>query len=279
MKKIYQYVKLLLVMVVVLLPIQQLLSEQVDDSAAIGGEQFDTLGHLSSYYRDLKGIAQEVEVTTNRDSLQYLDMQLKRIELKWGGYYQSNEQMIGTDDNLISIVVEWQVLLEQTKDGITYRKGLSEANEKLAEVRAELLAQDSLYDGLVKKAVSLSMVKKLAKQLEQLKADEQIAIGGVETDYGAVKALAEQYVELKPGVDSLDRLYVEIKQRSQTVQSQEFKPYVARVKDYLLSLAAVAMILMFFNMAHAKYKQLKAESKRLADLKKMMGGDQQYPTI
>ena len=52
-----------------------------------------------------------------------------------------------------------------------------------------------------------------------------------------------------------------------------------RIKDYLIGLAAVAILLMFFNLLNAKIKTLKAARDQAKKMKDMMEGQHNYPTI
>jgi hypothetical protein len=58
-----------------------------------------------------------------------------------------------------------------------------------------------------------------------------------------------------------------------------YKPFIQRVKDYLMGFAAVAILLMFINLAAARiksFKQARAQAKKLRD---SLNGQRDYPTI
>jgi hypothetical protein len=80
----------------------------------------------------------------------------------------------------------------------------------------------------------------------------------------------------------LDEQYVVMKSVSEKVQALEYKPFFQRVKDYVLGFAAVAIILMFFNMSMAKFKAYRDKVNNLGKYKKMLdnqGKGTNYPTI
>ena len=67
---------------------------------------------------------------------------------------------------------------------------------------------------------------------------------------------------------------------SEKIQALEYKPLLERIKDYLYSLAAVAMILLFLNMVQAKIKALKQARENAKKLREMMNNEESdYPTI
>ena len=66
------------------------------------------------------------------------------------------------------------------------------------------------------------------------------------------------------------------------IQEMTYKPLIQRLKDYLISLACVAVLLLFVNMAVTKYKTTKAARQQLKKYESMMrqnGGAGDYPTI
>ena len=83
-------------------------------------------------------------------------------------------------------------------------------------------------------------------------------------------------------MDLLDEQFVVMKSVSEKVQALEYKPIIQRVKDYLIGLAAVAIILLFLSMLRNKYKAYKdklASVKKMEEMMKKQGKGTQYPTI
>jgi hypothetical protein len=80
----------------------------------------------------------------------------------------------------------------------------------------------------------------------------------------------------------LDEQFVVMKSVSEKVQTLEYKPLFQRVKDYIMGLAAVAIILLFVSMMLTKYKAYKDKVANLKKVNEMMnkqGKDNQYPMI
>ena len=83
-------------------------------------------------------------------------------------------------------------------------------------------------------------------------------------------------------METLDEQYVIMKSVSEKVQALEYKPWMQRIKDYVMGLAAVAIILMFVNGLWSKFKAYKekaASLKKYNDMLNNNGKDTTYPTI
>ena len=94
------------------------------------------------------------------------------------------------------------------------------------------------------------------------------------------KSLSEEFKNLLPRFQPIEEKYIELKNISDKIQALEYKPWLQRIKDYLYSLAAVAMILLFLNMLQAKLKALKQARENAKKLREMMDKDNNdYPTI
>ena len=80
-------------------------------------------------------------------------------------------------------------------------------------------------------------------------------------------------------MEAIDNKYFQLQSVSAKIQTIEYKPFIQRIKDYLIGLAAVAILLMFFNLLNAKIKTLKAARDQAKKMKDMMDGQHNYPTI
>jgi hypothetical protein len=58
-----------------------------------------------------------------------------------------------------------------------------------------------------------------------------------------------------------------------------YKPFIQRVKDYLMGLAWVAILLMGLNLLKSKLAQVKQARDQAKKMKEMMKGQHNYPTI
>jgi hypothetical protein len=81
-------------------------------------------------------------------------------------------------------------------------------------------------------------------------------------------------------MERLENKYIELKVVSGKIQEAAFKPFLERVKDWLISLAAVAIVLMFANLVITRIKTAQKAMAMAKKMKNMMGGGMQdYPTI
>ena len=81
---------------------------------------------------------------------------------------------------------------------------------------------------------------------------------------------------------TLDEQFVIMKSVSEKVQALEYKPFIQRVKDYVLGVAAVAIILLFLNGMMTRFKAYRekvANLKKFGDIMNNNGKDNTYPTI
>ncbi len=114
-----------------------------------------------------------------------------------------------------------------------------------------------------------------------MKAKEQIIFAQVEKNYQQAKEISGEFPILHKQISKLEEEYIHLKSVSEKIQSSEYKPFIQRIKDYLMSLAAVAILFMFVNMIQSKiqmYRQLKKSAQEYKDA--VYGNnDREYPTI
>ena len=77
----------------------------------------------------------------------------------------------------------------------------------------------------------------------------------------------------------IEKKFIEMQSVSAKIQEMAYKPFIQRIKDYLLGLAAVAILLMFVNLLSQKMKSLKAARDQAKKMKETMMGQHDYPTI
>ena len=165
-------------------------------------------------------------------------------------------------------------------DSIAYKKHYFEAVADFGEAESFIASQDSVYKRLYETAIEYSLLKQLATQLETLKGKEQLLFADIQAKYEAAKNIAQEFGELQPRFQIIEENFITLKNNSEKIQAQEYKPIFQRIKDYLYGLAAVAMILMFINMAQAKIKMIKQARENAKKLSQMMNKDENdYPTI
>ena len=75
-------------------------------------------------------------------------------------------------------------------------------------------------------------------------------------------------------------IVIEIKEFSEKIKAAEYKPFLQRIKDYLYSFAAVAMLLMFANMVQSKIQAIKQMRKSAKEYKELLKkNEEEIPSI
>lgn len=222
-----------------------------------------------SYTRILK---QKVQLVSDR---------LLTFEYRWNTFTQSEQAVIANDEQLMEIMARTELLKQSLSDTIEAQKQKCEAIDDFISAERLILSQDSIYKVLYKKAMSYSLVQKLTPQLEKLKAEEQVHFERIQNSFDKSKAAVELVPQLSKRAETLNEQYFKIKALSEKIQAMEFKPFVQRIKDYLLEIACVTVILMFLSMMVAKLKATKDAREMLKKQKQLLdrtnGSD--YPTI
>ena len=242
-------------------------------------QRLEIESRMLSFYDQMHALSTDISHSAP-DKLTEANQQVTTIDTKWNAYYQARQSVIADDDSLLQIVANYQLVKQTVLDSIAAKQHYFAALKSFAEAEAFCLAQDSIYQALNKKAVEYSLVKSAAPQLEQLKGEEQSLFAEVQQQYETAKNLSQGFPVFQPRFQQIEEKYIELKNRSEKIQALEYKPWIERVKDYLYSLAAVAMILMFINMVQAKIKTLKQARENAKKLREALHKEEDdYPTI
>ena len=119
----------------------------------------------------------------------------------------------------------------------------------------------------------------MASQLEKVKAKEANIFTEAQTLFAQAKEAAETFPGLEVRMKGMEKKFIELQSVSTKIQEMVYKPFIQRIKDYLIGLAAVAILMMFFNLFAQKLKQIKAARDQAKKLKESMMGQHDYPTI
>lgn len=242
-------------------------------------QRLEIESRMLSFYDQMHALSTDISHSAP-DKLTEANQQVTTIDTKWNAYYQARQSVIADDDSLLQIAANYQLVKQTVLDSIAAKQHYFDAQKSFAEAEAFCLAQDSIYQALNKKAVEYSLVKSAAPQLEQLKGEEQSLFAEVQQQYETAKNLSQEFPVFQPRFQQIEEKYIELKNRSEKIQALEYKPWIERVKDYLYSLAAVAMILMFINMVQAKIKTLKQARENAKKLREALHKEEDdYPTI
>lgn len=220
-------------------------------------------------------------VSVYTDRVAEISRTLDALNLRWDTFCRARQDEIAEDDELMDVIANFQELKQAVSDTIESKRKAVHALKDFAKADQQIISQVPFYKQLNRKAFELSLMSKLAPQLERLKSREQLMFADIEQNYAQAKAAVGLIPDLAPRMKIVEEQYIGLKSTSESIQAMEYKPLIQRLKDYLIGLAAVAIIIMFLNLAKSKYSSLKQARQNLKKYNEMMkkgqGGD--YPTI
>ena len=178
-----------------------------------------------------------------------------------------------------NMMTAMQLRLQAANDTLAMQQQRCAAIKDFVAAEEYILTQDSVYEARYKQALAMSFVQKLTPQLEKLKATNQAQFEALQEQYDKTKAAYELVPQLQDRADIVNECYYTIKAKSDKIQEMKYMPLLERVKEYLTSLAYVAVILILINMLTAKYKAAKQTKEALEKQAKLIKKENQYPTI
>ena len=244
-------------------------------------EELVQLGALSRFRIDI-----DMEMPLTEPLLNVVDRRLKSISIavnsfasRWEAYSQAQQIYIAENDSLLNKLAQIQQMQQMVADTLASRQQMYEHLLDFAKAEVFIWGQDKKYQRLYKLAMEYSLSPKLAAKLEKVKAEEQALFADVEKNFEKAKEAVELFAGLQLRMKGVEEKYYQLQTVSAKIQEMEYKPFIQRVKDYLMGLAAVAIILMFVNMVRSKLKALKAAREQAQKMSEMLNGDHKYPTI
>lgn len=234
---------------------------------------------MLDFYNQLNDLSTQIP-QYSPDQLAKADQQVTAIDTKWNIYFQSKQATIAEDDSLLQIVANYQLVKQSLMDSISSKQHFYEALQDFSDAEIFFAGQDSIYTQLYQTALEYSLVKSLDAELEKIKEKEKSQYTEIQSYYETTQNLAEEFGIFQPRFQKIKKKYIELTHTSEKIQDLKFEPWLQRIKDYLYSFAAVAMILMFINMVQAKLKSFKQARENIKKLREMTQQDaDEYPTI
>ena len=246
---------------------------------SISFDMLELEGKLLLFVDKINAIAADVPYA-NLKQLEKADKEMAAIDNKWNVFTQAYQLDIASDEKLLDLTTKYQEDKQQLTDTIQSLRQRLESFEAFLTAEKYIKGQQEPYHKWLEEARQYSQLEQLAPMLEKLKVKEQLAVAELDRNYETARAAAQTYAQLQERMKKVEENYIELKSISETIQAAEYKPLIERIKDYLLSFAAVAIILMFINMVHAKIQSYKQLRKSAEEYKKaMMGNDEDIPSI
>lgn len=224
---------------------------------------------------------QESQVSAYEWRIKSMDEKLQTFNSCWNTYFIAQQYEIAAHDDLMERVAQLDVLKQAVTDSIAARKNDCAALRDFLASEAFIMPLDTTYKRLYSRASKLSLIAKAAPMLEKLKASEQMTFADVSAHYTKAKEAVGLMPVLAPRMAALDEKYISLKAMSEKIQAMAYKPFIQRIKDYLLGFAAVAILLLFFNLLVSRLMAVKKAYKSMKQYKNLLKTNEQenYPTI
>ena len=213
------------------------------------------------------------------DRIRALNAALNSFTVRWNTYSQAQQVYVADNDDLLNKVAQIQQIRQAVADSMAARQQQYDQLTAFCKAEQMIYGNDKTYRQLYKQAAQLSLSPKLAGRLEKVKAEEQALFADIQTNYAQAKTAAEAFPGLKLRMKGMDNKFFELQSVSTKIQEIAYKPFIQRIKDYLFGLAAVAILLLFFNLMSSKLKAVKQARDKAKSLKDMASGQHNYPTI
>ena len=213
------------------------------------------------------------------ERLKALTSALNSFSTRWSTYSSAQQVYIADNDSLLNRVAVIQQMQQAVTDTLASRQQQRDNLVAFSTAEKFIWGQDKAYRALYKQAVTYSMSPKLAAKLEKVKSEEQTLTADVEKYYGQAKEAATAFPGLELRMKAMENKVFELQTVSAKIQEMAYKPFIQRIKDYLMGLACVAILLMGVNLLKSKLKVLKQTREQAKKMKEMMNGQHNYPTI
>ena len=213
--------------------------------------------------------------------LKNLEQGIKSLEVRWDNYYPLKQWDISQDEGLLDCVERFTVTKQEACDSLEVRKDMLQSLFAFTDAQSYIHGLDSTYNRLGKKAFELSLTPKTAALLEKEKQKEALLFASVEEKFSNARKAGTYNLVTAARMEALEDDYAGLKNKSEAIQAMQYKPLIQRIKDYLIGLAAVAVMLIFINMVRAKIKEAKTMRENMKKYKDSLNlnGKDEYPTI
>lgn len=234
---------------------------------------------INTYADDLSMLSGEIALASE-SRLKELDARLKQMSAKFEFYCQSKQDYIAADDSLMELMARYNERHQQAADSVNIQIRRLELARAFDSAEHYLATQDTVYPQLQRRSLLLSQTAKTAPLLEKLKEQEAVRFAEVDKQIQLARESITLNPSLKTRLNRLEEVYISIQKQSAQIQAAEFKPIVQRIKEHLMEIAAVGIILMFFNMVVTKIqaaKKMRESAKKMQEMLKKTNSD--YPQI
>ena len=213
------------------------------------------------------------------ERLKSLTAAMNSFSTRWDTYSAAQQVYIADNDSLLNRSAVIQQMRQAVTDTLALRQQQRDQLVAFSTAEQFIWGQDKNYRQLYKKAIQYSTTSKLAAQLEKVKAEEQSLTAEVDKYFAQAKEAAASFPGLQLRMKAMENKVFELQTVSAKIQEMAYKPFIQRVKDYLMGLACVAILLMGLNLLKSKLAMVKQARDQAKKLKSLQNGQHNYPTI
>lgn len=232
---------------------------------------------LNNFMGEVSSITNSIS-TTKAPGMKMLEHRLIAVNVRWQSYTTLRQQDIASTPALMDMLSQYQMMYMTATDSIAAQTKRVEAQGVVNSAILSIRQMNTKYEKMLSKATTLSLAPQTATQLEALKAEEQVIFQKLTEDYQKAQAAIELDPKLEGRKRELDKVYIGIKAKSEKIQAAVYKSLLERLKDYVLTFAGVAILIMFASMIYSKMSALKQAADAAKKLRKI-NNPSDYPTI
>ncbi|MBP5398333.1 MAG: hypothetical protein J6Y32_06910 [Bacteroidales bacterium] len=249
------------------------------------GEIESVADRFDEYDAELKNLTKKIGRANDLAALDDFDKSLADLNTRWDLYYQSSAALIGGNKTLLDACTQLMAVKDDLGQKAADKRLALQSQADFEEAGRFMAGKDSLYRRLLKSAKRYSQIQMTAAQLKKVQGKEQLLTAQLDQRYSAAQAASENIKwktpkEKEEALSELEEKYLNLKNYSAQIQECQYKPFIERIRDWLMSFAAVAVILMFANMVQGKIqaaKQMKENMKKMQE--QLHKNDDEIPSI
>ena len=263
-----------------LLPMPQELVQEEAAPALSEELMLEMNAKMEGFLSELTELSADIPQTKTANALLSVRRRLTSLTVRWDAYNNLMQMDIAQSELLMELVAQFQTSLQQVTEAIAQQQLVIEAIVRFREVERQFPDFEKRYEELEQEAISYSLIAKTADLLAQVKGKEQLLFQEVDQQFMAAKEAVALVPTLTTEGARLESRYLVLKQKSEAIQAAAYKSPIERIKDYVMTFAAVAIILMFFSMVQSKLKALKAARENAKQYQEMLQkNNPEIPTI
>lgn len=258
--------------------------EQASDNAItpaiqLSPEQLSQISEdMSEYIDEVEEVEGLISSATTED-IKSLERRMQSIDVRWQTYIQIEQVDIASSPSLMELLSQYKLYYIATNDSLTAQKSRLEAFSTFGKTMRFFSECESKYNNLSTMALQYSLAPQTATQLADVKAQEALLYAQIQNLYQKAVEASQVSEDVKAKMPELEQRYIKLTTLSEKIQATAYKPWIERIKDYILSLAGIAIILIFINFVVTKLKTIKQAREVAKKYSNMLNPNEDYPTI